>query len=261
MTKFSETLKDSFEVFSANPKFIIPKLLIAILNIFLLIATADLTNQFVVAQEFDTLTPLLANVTLIFVGTLIVTLIDLFVGSMYPFMVEQVKNKKSLDLRAAFSSAWKKIGVTMPTLIGIELAFILFAFIVSVPLAMLFVEEFDYFVLFSGVYLVLILIIVFFFYLIYPIVALEKNSAVASIRKSIAFSLKNKGDVAKATVISFLLSAISFGLAFLIEFFPASEESGFFWVAFVIVRFLTAYVYSYLFVLNPVFYLHYVKQK
>ena len=133
--------------------------------------------------------------------------------------------------------------------------------LVSIPLGFVIVNEAEYFLLFSILYAIILLGMIFLFYLIYPIVALEKLSIKESLKKSINISMKNRGAVGKATIMSFVLSSLSFGIAFLIEFFPGGEGSILFWLAFIIIRFLTAYVYSYLFVLNPVFYFNYAKAR
>lgn len=259
MSKFKNTLKDSFEIFVHHPKFIIPKLVIALLYSIIILLTADIASSILLEPDPDLLFPILINSILLLGGTMVLSLLDLFIGSMYPFMVSQVKEKNELILRDSFNKALKKIGSTMPPLIIIEILFLIVIVLVSIPLGFVIVNEAEYFLLFSILYAIILLGIVFLFYLIYPIVAFEKLSIKESLKKSISISMNNRGAVGKATIMSFVLSSLSFGIAFLIEFFPGGEGSILFWIAFIIIRFLTAYVYSYLFVLNPVFYFNYAK--
>jgi len=44
MNKFRNTLKDSFEIFVQHPKFIIPKLVIALLYSIVILLTADIAS-------------------------------------------------------------------------------------------------------------------------------------------------------------------------------------------------------------------------
>ncbi|MCR4336050.1 MAG: hypothetical protein NUV57_05980 [archaeon] len=255
MSKFSGTLRDSYNIFLKEPKFILPKLIIALLNSVLILLVADLAIQ-VLAEPT---TELLVTAIILFGATIIVSLADIFVGAMYPFMVEQVKDKKKLDLSKAFESTVKKAGVIFPSIIAVEFGFLVLTFIVSLPLSFLIVSDDVYAVFFSGVYVILLLGFVFLFYILYPLLAYGKGkiSIKDSLKKSIDFSLKNKEAVGKATLLSSLLSLLSVAIAFSIEFLPVDADISLFWIAFIIVRVLTAYVYSYLFVLNPVFYLHY----
>tara|TARA_Y100000310_G_scaffold59310_1_gene54659 strand:- start:1752 stop:2525 length:774 start_codon:yes stop_codon:yes gene_type:complete len=253
MSKFSITLKDSYNIFLQEPKFVLPKLIIALLNSILILLVADLAVQVFAEPTAE----LLISTIILFLATIIVSLADIFVGAMYPFMVEQVKSKKKLDLSKAFQSTLKKVGVIFPSIIAVEFGFLVLTFLISLPMSFLIISDEAYTIFFSGIYVVLLLGFVFLFYVLYPLLAYEKVSIKESLKRSIAFSLKNKNAVGKATILSSLLSLLSFAIAFSIELFPSGGESYLFWTAFIIVRFLTAYVYSYLFVLNPVFYLHY----
>ena len=256
MSKFVKTLGESFGFFSENPLFIVPKLVVAALYSILIVLTAGL-----VVDVFDAVSSgsqeLLFTALLFFGATILLSIVDIFVGSMYPLMVEQVKKGKKVGLRSAFFGALKNARVVLPSLVVVELGFVLLLGLVSAPLALLALSSDGFFVLFTVVYVVAVLAIVFLFYLLYPVVVFERLSIFSSLKRSVSLSLKNRGDVAKATLLSFVFSLVSFALAFAIEFFPQEEGTMLFWVAFIIVRFFTAYVYSYLYVLNPVFYFNY----
>lgn len=260
MSKFNNTLKDSFQIFVQHPKFIIPKLVIVLLYSVVILLTVDIASSVLLEPDSDLLIPLLINSIILLGGTMLLSLLDLFIGSMYPFMVSQVKEKKELNLRESFNKALKKVRSTMPPLITIEILFLVITALISIPLSFMIVNEAEYFLFFSIFYVIILLGMVFLFYLIYPIAALEKLSIKESLKKSISISMKNKGDIGKATILSFVLSGLSFGIAILMEFFPGGETI-LFWLAFIIIRLLTAYVYSYLFVLNPVFYFNYAKAR
>ena len=255
MGKFYSTVNDSFKVFLENPKFIVPKLVMAVFYSVIILLTADLSMLVFEAPGEELLMPAL----ILLVVTFAVGILDIFVGSMYPFMVSQVKKNQALHLRNAAKSAIEKAPLTLPSVLLVEVAFMVLLLIISLPLSFLILSDDAFFLLTMGVYAVVLVAIVFFFYLLYPVMVYEKQSIVGSLKRSIGLSMKNKSGIGKATVISLLLSLLSYALAFSIEIFPQGADEIFFWLAFIIVRVLTAYLYSYLFVLNPVFYLNYVK--
>ena len=77
-------------------------------------------------------------------------------------------------------------------------------------------------------------------------------------------ALQNKGDISMATSLTFVISLLSFGLSFAVNFYSKSgfvEGSIIALLLFIGVRFATAMLYTYQYVLNPVFYLEYEKNK
>ncbi|PIN85844.1 MAG: hypothetical protein COV47_00035 [Candidatus Diapherotrites archaeon CG11_big_fil_rev_8_21_14_0_20_37_9] len=257
MSRFVDSIKSSLELFARHPKFIVPKLLIAGAYSVLLLYTADIS---LLALEDPSLF-VLTDLALLFFSAVVMLIFDTVVSSMYPFMAVQAQ-KGNVSLRKAFSEASSRFSVVLPSALAVEFGFLAITFIVSIPLGILyFVSEAVYIVAFSVVYAALLLSAVFFFYPLLPVASFEKISVKDSLKRSINLSLKNKWDVAKVTLLSAFLSLLSYALAFAIEFFPQEEGTLFFWAAFIIVRFATAYVYSYLYVLNPLFYFELVKKK
>ena len=257
MSKFSNTLKDSFKIFIENPKFVLPKLVIAFLYSVMILATIELSISAIAEPTMD-----LLIVSIILLGaTIVISLVDIFVGLMYPVLVKQVKSNQAIHLRNAAKTVLKNSFKSFPSIIAVELGFVLVVFLLSLPLVF-FIESIDLYMVFSSIlYIVILLVVIFLFYSLYPILIFEKESIVGSLKRSINVSLKNKKEISKVTLLSFFLSLLSYGIAFSIELFPGGNSSIWFWAAFIIVRILTAYVYSYLFVLNPIFYLNYAGSK
>ena len=164
-----------------------------------------------------------------------------------------------MSLQKAIKEVFSNTGKIIFPVLAVEAAFLVLIVILSAPLSYFIVSEDAYSILFSGLYAIVVLGVVFFFYHLYPVVVFEKRGFFGSLKRSIDLSLKNRSDIAKASVLSFILSLLSFAIAASIEFLPQGNNWLFFG-AFLVVRFLTAYVYTYLYILNPVFYLQYVKQ-
>jgi len=257
MSRFADTLRDSIRIFAANPKFIVPKLIISILYSITLVFTAELAVDALAEPAIGALFPLLA----LLAAVLAISFLDIIAGAMYPFMVADVKSGRRVSLGSAFGSVMGNAGKILPPVILVEASILAVIFIISVPLSLLIVSESDYTLVFTAIYLAIVVAVVFLFYSLYPVLAFEKVKFMDSFRRSIGISMGNRREVGKATIVSVALSSISFLLAFAIEFLPQSEGTLLFWAAFVIIRFLTAYVYAYLYVLSPVFYLAYGGKK
>ncbi|HLC92253.1 MAG TPA: hypothetical protein VJH23_00945 [archaeon] len=257
MSRFFETLQSSLRIFLENPKFILPKLLISFLYSITILLTASVAAD-VLADPALSLLPMLLALLL---AVLAVGVLDIVVSAMYPFLVKDALARRKVSIFSSLKQVASNAGKILPPLLILEAGVLAAIFILSIPLSILIVSESDYSLIFTGIYVLLILAAVFFFYTLYPLVAFEKLGALESFRRSIAISLKNKRDVAKATILSLLLSVLSLAIAFAIEYFPQDEGTALFWFAFIIIRFLTAYVYTYMYVLNPVFYLNYAGKK
>jgi len=258
MGRFFKTLKDSLDFFSDYPLLILPKLIVAALYSVLILATAGLILDSSGLDATD-----LAAALLLLVLTLILGLLDTFASSMYPFLVRQIRGGKKLDLMKGLSEAFCLAPRTMPPALIIEGIFlamlfafwIVFSFLLPLPSSPQPMVSDPYELVFSGFYILLAVAAVYFFYSIFPVAAFENRGIIGSLRRSVSLTLQAKADIAKATAVSFMVSGLSFALAFAISLF--GEENLWFWAAFIIVRFLTAYIYAYLYVLNPVFYLNY----
>lgn len=257
MGAFVSALKESLEVFSRNPKFIVPKLVVALVYSVLIVLSADLLEKALNEPSLAlALQAFVLIVVLVFAGIL-----DALVGAMYPLMVVDVRSGRRVLLASAAKGALAKAGKVLPTVILIELFFLAVVTIVSMPLALVLVVQEIYAVVFTVFYVVFLLAVVFFFYQLYPVLVFENASIIGSLKRSVEVSLLHSGAVLKAIALSFFLSAVSAGLAFSIEFFPQAEGTPLFWAVFILIRFLTAYVYAYLYVLSPVFYFEFVQER
>lgn len=256
MSRFAETLKSSLEIFLKHPRLIIPKLIVALLYSFTILATTGLLENAIADPSLSLLTQ-----TVLLLGFVIaIGLVDIVASATYPFMVGDARSGKKVSVIGALARVFSRPRKILVPAIIVEMGLVLALFLLSLPLSFMIAAESDYTLAFTLVYAAVVLAVVFLFYSLYPVLAYEKGSSVVgSLKRTIEISIRNKPEVGKATAVSLLLSLLSIAIAFTIEFFPQNEGTPLFWLAFIIIRFLTAYVYSYLYVLNPVFYLEYAK--
>src|SRR3989338_4070022 len=147
MSRFVLTLKESFGVFLQNPKFILPKLVIALLYSIPMLFT--------------------------FAVTLVVHVLDIFVTSMYPAMVNDVKAGKEISFFGSAKFAFEKLKVTLPAILILELIFMAALVVIAVPLAFFIVTESGFSIIFTFFYLLFVVLFVFLFYQLYPVLVLE----------------------------------------------------------------------------------------
>ena len=256
MSRFMITLRESLEVFSENPKLILPKLLVSFLYSIVFVLVAGLIVNLFKDPESASLVGTIA----LFALEVVFVLVDIFVNLMFPHMVKQHRDKKKVSLRKSFRYVLSNLSAALPVLL-IYLALIVLSLIWMGLFLILFyngkpLEE--TLLSFAAPIIALAAFIAFFFYLIFPIATLEKPRLLDSLKRSARLSISNWHDVAKALILSTVLSLASLALAFAVNIVPP-ESSAVFWAVFVVVRFLTAYINTYLYVLSPVFYFNYAK--
>lgn len=263
MTSFFDVLNDSFSLLAKEPKLFIPKLAVAALFsipllIFPELALEALSLKADLNAVMNTLFALAAFV-------IVSSLVDILVNSMYPFMVRDYFEKKPVSISNAFLESLGKFFVVAPAVLAVELLTILLAVIASFPLGIaILTGNIGIIALVVLATLAVFFIVLVLFYLIYPVSTLEKNHFIGALMQSASLSMKNKSDITKATAITFLISIVAFILAFAVNIYMKTgniEGSILALLLFIGVRFATAMLYTYQFVLNPVFYLEYEKNK
>jgi len=262
MSSFINVLKDSYALLLAEPKLFIPKLIVAALFSIPLLLFPELALE---AIALRTEQVLINTIWVLGVFIIASTLVDILINAMYPFMVRDYFDKKPISISNAFKDSIGKFFVVAPAVLAVELLTIVIVFVASFPLAMAFLSGNIVFIAAAvAVTLAVLFIVLVLFYLVYPISTLEKNHFIGALGKSISLSLKNKGDISKATALTFMISLLAFALAFAVTIYSKSgfvEGSVIALLLFIGVRFATAMLYAYQYVLNPVFYLEYEKNK
>jgi hypothetical protein len=248
MSDFISSLKYSVKIFSSEPKLLIPKLVIAAIFTVIMVATV---HYYVLAIENYDISVIPVLLMLFFV-TLLANVLDILASAMYPYLVDDFRKNKKVSLMDAFKKAVKNSFKIVVPVAAIELAFIVITSVFAIVLMFILPNKI-FNIVSAAFYLLTVIAFVFVFYNIYSVIAFEKHSIVDSIRRTVRISIRNKAVISKATILTTFLSLISFALAYYLEVSNIGQDI-MFWVAFVIIRILTAYIYSYIYILNPVVY-------
>ena len=208
---------------------------------------------------------LLVGNLLIAVGYLIlVNIVDsLFVNPMYPIMVQQYYQNGTTNFRSACLRVFKRLKTIFVALLIVSLIFasILVPFVFLIIYSIKIQNQF----LFQCLALAFICVAFFVLvitYLFYPIGTLEKTTPASLVEKTFRLSLKYKGDVIKAILISLFISAISLFLTLILELMRFSSPLLSILLIFsgvILTRVLVAIFVTYQYVLNAVFYLGFEK--
>jgi hypothetical protein len=252
MNKLLNVFTESFHLVITHPKLFLPKLVIALLYGWLMIQIADLYTQ---AINFSTLevTPIdLSLFPFLFIAIIAVALLDLFINGWFALLVKDFKKKKKVSLQKSFHAAKKKTALFISSGVAVLIAETLVLFVAAF-IAVLFIALSSniLFNAFAGLIMLAVIFglsIVFFF--VYPVAAFEAKNFSHVFTKAFAFTKKNVKDTFLASLLLFVLSSISFALAFFLDDPNAL-------LAFFVLRIVVAVLATYSHVLNPVFYLNY----
>jgi len=255
MSRFSFFI-DAFSLLVKNPKLFLPKFVIAVLYGFLLLESAQLSLVIVPsALSAQGLAPevaaaLLGRALVLFVASLVVLILDIWVSSWYPVLVSDFHSSHSVSFSNAVSVSRRRFSVVFPLLLGLELLVSVLFSLISTTTLIAFREWF-------WVVMAVVLGMVLVFYaMLYPLVSvsmLEPRARVDSLRRSLQLSFLNWRIFSPAAAFSFLVSSVNFALAFL------AQESAFF-VLFWGLRIVVAVLATYNAVVNPSAYLAAVHQ-
>ncbi len=269
---FVKVLLNSFVLLKKYPKLIVPKILIAFFFLpIILLLPMYIINFNVFSPELLSQTDsleligLLIQLIFLLLFTFLVYFIDSFVvNPMYPFLVKQCYKCEQINFRKAFVSVVERFGTIFAALIVFSV--LLFAsmlpFMFILVTALLLQNDFLIYVSII-VAAISIFIMLILFYLIYPISSLEKFDFSKTIMHTVKSSLKHKKNVTEAVVISLLLSAMSYLLAFEMVLNSGPGQIVFTLVLFsllICARIFTSVFSTYQYVLNAVFYLHLEKK-
>jgi len=253
---FIDAIVNSFNLLKKNPKLFLPKFLIAAVYGIMMLLTMDVM---VSLTEFTFMGPpsqaalyaaeMLPVVSMLFIFSLFALLLDTFINSMYPKMVDDFYKKNKISFTDAVKSAFSRSLIVIPSIFVALLIFML----VSMPfifwMAFALVSNDIVGIILSGILLIMAeLVTTIIFYLIYPVSMLEQKGIFGTLGKSFSLSKSNFKDISQASVFQLLLSLVSLFLA-------AVADKPEFLLLFIVSRFLTALIATYIIVLNPVMYM------
>ncbi len=256
--KVIATLMDSVRLLFRKPKIFLPNLFASsiyglfefslfymlIMDIGMLSGSASTASTGLAVQL-----PMLFAVLLMlpFIGA-----IDLITYSMYPSLVCDYAENRTISLRKSFKDAlyawrfWVSLGVL----------FILFTIAVCVPvgglLSVAIILKIPLLAILGvAVFFLASLTFMLLMFFVIPIGVLEKDGLISSIKKSIRLGFDNKWDITRINLIMFILACS--------VFFIGSPGDSFSSIAagalFFLVKFLQSVLCTYVSVINPVFYL------
>ncbi len=224
---------DAFRLTVSKPKLFLPKLALSVLYGFLMLETAKVSIQMApfVLEKTMNWTPqeasqLLAQTLLLLFLTLLVMVIDVWIGSWYPVLVSQYRERKTVSFRSAIRESWKRFSVVLPLVFGFELLIaIILSLFLNAALFSLPLEGFAFSVL---VGLLVSFLVTVALYPLLSVGVLEKKSVVGSVKRTFDLSKKNWKIFSLASVLQFAISLANFVLAFLAQ---KPEFLLLFWIA------------------------------
>ncbi len=250
-------IKDSFVLLAEQPKLFIPKLIVAALY-----SVPILFLPKIAIDSFTAPNPGLFDLLLFYLFfTIFSSVVDVSVNAFYPFFVKEYRKKKTVSFGNAWKEFRKRAKVIIPSTLLIEFFAFVVLFLLAMPISVsLFIHNDLLFVFFVMLSLVFIIAIAVLFFLIYPVVSLEKKGIFGSIARSINLSLSNLKNVSSIALFSFAFSLLTFAISFMIEFSSDLFSKGTFLVVFIILRVLVSVVATYQYILNPVFYMECIER-
>lgn len=253
---FIDAIVNSFSLLKKEPKLFIPKFFIAAVYGIMMLLTMNVMvslTEFIfmgnLIQASVYAAEMLPFVMTLFIFSLFALLLDTFINSMYPKMVDDFYRKNKISFTDAVKSAFSRSLTVIPSIFVALFLFMLVSTPFILWLAFALVSNDIIGIILSGVLLIIAsLTTTIIFYLIYPVSMLEKKGIVGTLEKSFSLSKSNFRDISKASVFQLLFALVSFALA-------AVSDKPEFLLLFIISRFLTALIATYIIVLNPVMYI------
>jgi len=248
-------LKESLILIKKEPKVFAPKLVTTALYSFYAIWAASLAlraSQIADPAKVDV--SLMNEVFLLFGFMIALYFIDLVSYAMYPSIVSDYNNKKPINLFKSLLEAlksWKTIiffGFML-----LMLLFTLMAAAVFIQLSIMYSAMPSLAWITAPITVALILVVSILFFFVMPIAILERKGMVASVSESITLGLKHKNELLKVNIALMVLALITMLAGFVFEstgFIALLALAG-----FIAIRLLQAILYTYIYVVNPYFYL------
>ena len=253
---FIDAIVTSFHLLKKEPKLFIPKFIIAALYGLIMLLTIDvmlsLTDFTLVQDPMQAslyATEMLPYVVILFIFSIFALVFDTFINSMYPTMVDDFYKKNKISFKDAVKSAFSRSLTVIPSIFAVLFIFIIVSlpFIIWMSISILS-NDIIGIIISATLLLIAEIVTTIIFYLIYPISMLEKKGIWGTLGKSFSLSKANFKDISKASVFQMILSLASLILA-------AVADRPEFLFLFIVSRFLTALIATYIIVLNPVMYM------
>jgi len=256
-----KVLIDAFRALRKFPKLFLPKILIAALYGFGMLLTAGFFNQLIPLlnspnslQNPALLSSISSNALLLLAFLFFVMVLDVLFNAAYSVMVRDFLQNNRIAILSSFKAALRKFFVIIPAALTSLIVFLVIALPIAVLASFALLSK-DFAVFYLAVFLVLVLdlILTVAFYSMYPVSIFEKQGFFGVLKKSVIVSRQKFSKVFWLSLFSLLLSV--FGIVFS---FLAGNAA--FFALFVLFRFLTALLATYQIILNPVFYLEFVRK-
>ncbi|HDH41324.1 MAG TPA: hypothetical protein ENG12_02820 [Candidatus Altiarchaeales archaeon] len=193
----------------------------------------------------------------------VIGVIDLVTYSMYPAIVVDYHQGKSISLRRALKdaiSAWR-IWLTLGVI------FLLFAVFVLTMIGIFAILTFlldNLLCLLIGAVLFVSLVILFMMaiFFVMPVGVIEKTGILESFRKSYQLGFRHKGEVIFLNVFIILIIIVAFVLGNIFGTEKLGAGITFMTIAlFLIIRIIQSLMYTYIYVVNPYFYVGVARMK
>ncbi len=272
-------MKESFALLLKKPKIFIPNLFASLLYAFVeLIMIKAFIDIIEITKGVDIVRVIQGSSTyfpmeelqphlFIFAGVVlffpVIGVVDLVTYSMYPALVADYHEGKSISLRKALKdalSAWR-IWLTLGM---IFLLFTIFVFLmIGIFIALTFLSDnLIYLLIGSLLFILLVILFMMSIFFVIPIGVIERISIVESFRKSYQLGFRHRWEVISLNVfiILVIIAAFAFGNIFGTE--KLSVGITFLAIAlFLIVRIIQSLMYTYICVVNPYFYIRVARPK
>jgi hypothetical protein len=268
----THVLKESFKLLLKKPRVFIPNLFASLLYAFVqLIMIKTSMDVIEITKDVDLVGVIQGSSTyfpmeelqphlLVFAGVLfffpVVGAIDLITYSMYPAIVVDYHEGRQIKLQKALKDAFSAWRVWLT----LGLIFLLFAIVVFLVIgffiALTFLlDNFIYILIGSLLFISLVILFMMAVFFVIPIGVIERISMLESFRESYRLGLQHRGEVILLNIfiILVIISAFAFGCIFGTE----KLSAGITLLAvtlFLIVRIIQSMMYTYIFVVNPYFY-------
>lgn len=211
-------LKDSFELLKKEPKLFLPKLLIAILYGILIIFQAQILLQFVTifsgemtTQQIQQIIQILFFSIILLISNILVYLLDTLITATYPALVKQFPKKISFK-KAIKESKNNYLKAIISSIILLTITMII-STLITIPFILTNQTNPNIQIIIS---LSVGFVIVFLFYLLFPVLMLEKKGIIYSIKKSITMSFKNKKNILALSLLPLTITLTKLLLAIFI---------------------------------------------
>lgn len=233
-------LKDSFNLLKKEPKLFLPKLLIAIFYGTLIIFQAQILINFtslfsseITIEKLPLISELLFFSTIILFFSFLVYILDTLITATYPSLVKQFP--KNVSFKKAINESKNNYAKAIISSVFLLVITTTITFLITMPLVLILTINPNTQLIIS---MAIGFVIVFLFYLLFPILMLEKKGIIYSIKKSIKTSFKNKKNILALSFFPLLITITKLALAIFITY-PLA------FILFILLILITALLHTY----------------